>query len=159
LLTALFAGCGGDSSSSGETTASRSHVTQTTQTRPRRQSNRQAELEYRAVRAEVRAESLPRAEEPRAHPGVEVDRLVVRNIKQGSGRAVRPGDGIWADFIEANYTNGRRFYWAWVRIGPDLRLTTDSWMRGLILGMTGMRPGVVYWDVVLRSIGEHERYF
>ncbi|MBS1871540.1 MAG: hypothetical protein JSS99_17960 [Actinobacteria bacterium] len=116
---------------------------------------------------------------PPAHPGARVDRLIVHDVKLGRGLAVRPRDSVEADYIEANYTTGRKFLWGWGRGRTgDLVLTPYVSMRGLIRGMTGMRPGgrrtiivpprlsdvndpdrrgtsyrqIVYFDVVLRRI-------
>jgi FKBP-type peptidyl-prolyl cis-trans isomerase len=181
LLAVMLAGCGDDSTS---TTASTIRTTSAQSTSERRQTNKEAELEFRAqFERDFAPNPYREPKSPGAHPNARVDRLIVRDIKQGKGSAVRPGDSVWADFIESNWTNGRKFYWAWgLHRTGNLRLTRDSWMRGLILGMTGMRPGgrrvilvprhlsdteigdgdrggrsyreIVYWDVVLRSIGE-----
>jgi peptidylprolyl isomerase len=115
-----------------------------------------------------------------------VRRLIVREVKRGRGPAVRPGDQVWADYIEANYTKGMRFNGGWKHGATEnLVLIHDVWMRGLIRGMTGMRAGgrrqiivprhlsdvhpgdgdragysyrqIVYWDVVLRQVVSHNR--
>jgi len=116
---------------------------------------------------------------PPPHPGARIDRVIVHDVKLGRGLAVRPWDSVEADYIEANYTTGRKFLWGWGRgRSGDFVLTPYVSMRGLIRGMTGMRPGgrrtiivprplsdvndpdrrgtsyrqIVYFDVVLRRI-------
>jgi hypothetical protein len=105
----------------------------------------------------------------------------VREIKRGRGPAARPGDSVDADFIAANYTTGDKFLKAWrdEHYGTEnMLLQVPNWMRGLVVGMTGMRPGgrrviivprrlsdvddpdrvgysyrqIVYWDVVVRRV-------
>lgn len=116
------------------------------------------------------------------HPDAKVTRVIVRDLKKGSGPAVRPGDTVKVDYIEATYATGHRFMEAWGSRGPfstsEVQLTPDVVMQGLIVGMRGMRPGgrrhilvpkrlsdvndpdraaysykkIVYYDVVLRAI-------
>ncbi len=171
MLAAMLAGCGGESGSSSSTTEhAATQSMQSSTNEPHTQTDRGfAPNPYREPKA------------PKPHPDAKVDRVIVRNVKRGSGRAVRPGDGVWADYIEANYTTGHKFLRSW---GPDrtenMVLTPYSWMRGLIIGMKGMRPGgrriiivprrlsdvdpahtdrrgnsyheIVYFDIVLRAV-------
>ncbi len=107
--------------------------------------------------------------------------MIVRDVKRGSGPAVRPGDSVMMDYIEATWTNGHEFMRAWGGEPwptAEVGLTSPSVMQGLIDGMTGMRLGgrrrilvprrlsdvhdpdraaysykqIVYYDVVLRAI-------
>ncbi|HET6448400.1 MAG TPA: hypothetical protein VFG31_04755 [Conexibacter sp.] len=174
LLAAMLAGCGGDSASSPSTTSARHAATSTTATGPAPGSRAQIELGYAP-----NPYREPKA--PRPQPHARVDRLIVRDVKRGRGSAVRPGDSVAADYIEANYTTGRKFLRAWRHqtFGTEsMLLQVPLWMRGLVIGMTGMRPGgrriiivprrlsdvddpdrartsyhqIVYWDVVLRAV-------
>jgi FKBP-type peptidyl-prolyl cis-trans isomerase len=107
----------------------------------------------------------------------------VHDVKRGTGLAARPGDSILADYIEATYTRGREFFLAW---GGEpwpteiMFLREENIMRGLIIGLRGMRVGgrrriivprrlsdihdsdrpdsyyqIVYYDLVLRQIISH----
>jgi FKBP-type peptidyl-prolyl cis-trans isomerase len=184
LATALV-GCGGSSGSTAHTgtTATRSQTSVA--------ESGSTQEQHGAASAEARAPTRrgsgfapnPYREPgtPGPHPGAKVDRVIVHDIKIGRGTAVRPGDSVWADYIAANYTTGHKFLRAWGH-GPfgteNMGLVSPNWMRGLIIGMTGMRPGgrrtilvprrlsdladadragnsyheIVYWDVVLREV-------
>lgn len=114
------------------------------------------------------------------HPNTKIDHLIVREIKKGHGPAIRGDANIEADYIEANYTTGRKFLRAWKHNSfgtENMALSPHMWMPGLVRGMQGMRPGgrrviivprrlsdihdsdrtnsyfqIVYWDVVLRRV-------
>jgi hypothetical protein len=173
---ALLAGCGGDSS---HPRAAASPATAPTpepaaEPPPKPQdgvSNRMVPNPW----------SEPSASSVGRHPGAKVDRVIVRQLKKGTGPMVRPGDAVMMDYIEANYTTGNKFMRAW-RGDPwptaEVTLTPAAVMRGLIIGMRGMRVGgrrqiivprrlsdihdsdragnsyreIVYYDVVLRTI-------
>jgi len=175
LLAAPFAGCGGDSASSSPSkTAHGAAVTQTARTTT--QAASEADPEHAFAPNPYREPNSPGP-----HPRARIDRLIVHELKRGRGLAVRPGDSVWADYIAANYTTGDKFLRAWghQQFGTEnMLLRVPDWMRGLVVGMTGMRPGgrrviivprrlsdlddpdrvgvsyrqVVYWDVVLRSV-------
>jgi FKBP-type peptidyl-prolyl cis-trans isomerase len=175
LLASVFAGCGGDSTSSSNTTsAARAATPAGARTTPALEAREQIERDFAP-----NPYREPTA--PEAHPHARVERLIVRELKRGRGPAVEPGDGVYADYIEANYTTGEKFLRAWKHrtFGTEnMLLQVPNWMRGLVVGMTGMRPGgrriiivprrlsdvddpdrvghsyrqVVYWDVVLRSV-------
>ena len=117
----------------------------------------------------------------RPHPGAKVAHVIVHDVAKGHGPAVRPGDVVRMDYIESNWTSGHEFMRAWGGEPwptAEVQLTPDAVMRGLIIGMTGMRVGghrrilvprrlsdvndsdrrgnsykeIVYYDVVLRAI-------
>lgn len=113
------------------------------------------------------------------HPGFRTRRVVVDDVKVGSGRPVRPGDWVFADSVEVDYVAGAELNRSWRQspIGGQV-LTPVERMRGLTIGMTGMRPGgrrtiivprnlsgteplhayyrkIIYWDVVLRGYFAH----
>lgn len=116
----------------------------------------------------------------RPHPGAKVVHVVVHDVAKGRGPAVRPGDTVKMDYIESNWTSGHEFMRAWGGEPwptAEVILTPAQVMRGLIVGMTGMRVGghrrilvprrlsdtdsdragnsyreIVYYDVVLRAI-------
>jgi hypothetical protein len=123
----------------------------------------------------------PREAEIHPHPGARVQHVIVHDVKRGTGPAVRPGDAVKMDYIEANWTSGHEFMRAWGGEPwptAEVGLSPDAVMKGLIVGMTGMRVGghrrilvprrlsdvhdsdrvgnsykeIVYYDVVLRAI-------
>jgi len=176
LLAAPFAGCGGDSasSSSPSKTTDAAAVTQTTRTTTQAASAEDPERGFAP-------NPYREPKSPGPHPHARIDRLIVHELRRGRGLAVRPGDSVWADYIAANYTTGDKFLSAWGhgQFGTEnMLLRVPDWMRGLVVGMTGMRPGgrrviivprrlsdrddpdragnsykqVVYWDVVVRSV-------
>src|SRR5829696_4386602 len=103
-LAAMLAGCGDDSSSPSPSPSAARTQTQTpasTQTEPP---------------TRTKPVLVPnRWKEPRwgnigAHPDAKVKRVIVHDVAKGTGRAVRRGDAVVVDFIQANYTNGEMFY-------------------------------------------------
>lgn len=123
----------------------------------------------------------PREAQIHPHPGARVEHVIVHDDAKGTGAAVRPGDSVKIDYIEANWTSGHEFMRAWGGEPwptAEVPLTSDAVMKGLIIGMTGMRVGghrrilvprglsdvhdsdragnsykeIVYYDVVLRAI-------
>lgn len=177
MMLVAFAGCGGDATSSRTATQAPA-AAQTTSTAGSDARN--------PIEREFAPNPYREPRPPGAHPHARIDRVIVRELKRGSGPAVRPGDSVYADYIEANYTTGQKFLKAWrhERFGTENMLLQEPlWMHGLIAGMTGMRPGgrrviivprrlsdihdpdragysykqIVYWDVVLRSDTRAER--
>jgi peptidylprolyl isomerase len=120
----------------------------------------------------------PRDPRIRPHPGAQVERVIVHDVKRGTGPAVHPHDYVLVDYIEANYVTGEPFNIAWGgEPGPTagVILTRVERWRGFVIGMTGMRVGgrrtiivprhlsgtetghgefrrIMYWDVVLRGL-------
>ncbi len=168
VLGALLAGCGGASPSAHVPAAPPSNVDAAA--RPLAQPK----LAPNPWREPTEASLRP-------HPGAKVARVIVHDVKRGTGPAVRPGDGVKMDYIESNWTSGHEFMRAWGGEPwptAEVALTPAAVMRGLIIGMTGMRVGgqrrilvprglsdvndsdrrgnsykeIVYYDVVLRAI-------
>ncbi|HEX4806635.1 MAG TPA: FKBP-type peptidyl-prolyl cis-trans isomerase [Conexibacter sp.] len=171
-LAALIAGCGSGTQLGAPRAASRASS---------RPATTQSTTPAAAPEAGFAPNPYHELGSPGPHPGAHVTRLIVREIKRGSGPAVRPGDSVYADYIEANYITGLKFLRAWDhhRFGTEnMLLRVPDWMEGLVQGMTGMRPGgrrviivpprlsdhndtdrrgrsldtTVYWDVVLRKV-------
>jgi FKBP-type peptidyl-prolyl cis-trans isomerase len=175
LLAMAFAGCGGDSTSSSSTTSAQDAATQ-----PSADASSGSEAAGEGPESSFAPNPYREPGTPGAHPHASVDRLIVREVKRGRGLAARPGDSIYADYIGANYTTGHKFLRAWGHgtfPTEGMLLQVPNWMRGLVVGMTGMRPGgrriiivprrlsdvddpdrpnsyhqIVYWDVVLRLV-------
>lgn len=73
-------------------------------------------------------------------PGPPPKKLVVRKLKQGSGRRVRRGDHLGARFIDINYKTKRiqDFWGDWQGDGPA--------PYGFVLGVGRVRKG---WEIAL----------
>lgn len=172
MLAALLTACGDNQTSSGVETEAAATATTT-----RTQENAPPRLDT------VHGLAPNPWKEPagwrlRAHPHAQLDRVVVRDLKKGHGRAARPRDYVYIDYIVADYRRAFKFYRAWG--GPPygtagvILAPAERW-RGMVIGMRGMRPGgrrrilvpprlagieprhaeygtVIYWDVVLRKI-------
>lgn len=70
-------------------------------------------------------------------------RLVIRELKAGSGPVARRGDRVAIKYVAFDYESGEESYWRWGPSAPALpiRLGADQYSRGLDAGVTGMRVG------------------
>jgi peptidylprolyl isomerase len=69
------------------------------------------------------------------------ERVVIRDVKRGSGPALQPGGRFTANYVVFDYATGKVIEDRW-RIPPesfslDVRYLVDAWMPGL----TGVRAG------------------
>lgn len=185
-LAILIAGCGGGEESVQIGTASQGAAT-APQTEPAQTQPKRARWDVNDPNIDVHTGRRlapnpwrePTQESIKPHPHAHVTHLIVRDIKQGRGRArVRPNDYVFMDFIVATYKTGRMFNRAWKHNKPyGTAGTILAWpdLHGLVTGMRGMRAGgrrqiivparlsggieidhpdyhrTTYWDVVLRG--------
>jgi len=178
-LTVTLAGCGSGASPSShaDRRAPPQTAAQTVATTPQPKPDPRSALDRngRVVRFAPNRWRKPRKASIRPHPGFGTKRVLIHDVKRGRGPAVRPHDYVFVDFIEANYVTGETFNGTW-RQNPlgGVILATEERLRGLVIGMRGMRPGgrrtiivprnlsgiepdhaeyrkIVYWDVVLRG--------
>jgi hypothetical protein len=186
-LAALLAGCGGESSRSSpaaathrQSAADQTAATQTQPSKPRwdlHDPNIDINTGRRLAPNPWRRSELERIQ---PHPGADVRRLIVREIKRGTGsKTVRAGDWVFMDYIEATYATGDVFNHSWKHERPYSTagkiLAPTGETRALLMGMRGMRAGgrrqivvparisggtetdhpdyrrTTYWDVILRG--------
>ncbi|HEX7291269.1 MAG TPA: hypothetical protein VF250_09100 [Conexibacter sp.] len=175
-LALFMVGCGGGESAPG-TVAERPAPTTTAPARraPQERGLMQSDWVHRLA---PNPWHKPTDETIGRHPGFQLDHVVVRELRKGTGPGVRPHDIVLIDYIEGDYRRGRIYNAAWGKppngtAGVILQ-PAERW-RGLVIGMTGMRKGarrqilvpprlagtqpehaeyhiVVLWDVVLRKI-------
>lgn len=130
-------GCGSDSGSS--TSASTDQTTSST-------TPGQKVLHY------ITREAKPR--NPGPHPNARVDRLIVKEVRRGQGRAIRVGDRGIFEFIATNWVTGRRLDESWHRKRPfetqvERGVVIDGWWQGI----PGMRTGGRRQIIIPPSLG------
>jgi len=126
-------GCGSDSgSTNGQTTAGSQ--------RP------QAVLHY------ITREAKPR--NPGPHPHARVDQLIVKDIRRGTGPAIRSGDSGIFEFIATNWVTGRRLEESWHRRRPfETQIEKNVVIEGWWQGIPGMRVGGRRQLIIPPSLG------
>jgi FKBP-type peptidyl-prolyl cis-trans isomerase len=132
-----IAGCGSDSGSS--TSASNGQTTSST-------TPGQTILHYN--------NTLPKPANPGPHPNARVDRLIIKDVRKGQGRAIRAGDRGIFDFIATNWVTGRPLEASWKRRRPfetqiEHNVVIDGWWQGI----PGMRTGGRRQIIIPPSLG------
>lgn len=84
----------------------------------------------------------PRPRNPGPHPGARVDQLVIRDIREGQGRAIQAGDIGQFDFISTDWVTGKPIEASWRRrrafeTAIEKGVVIDGWWQGI----PGMRTG------------------
>jgi peptidylprolyl isomerase len=75
-------------------------------------------------------------------PGKEPTKLVVKDIKVGTGPAAKPGDNVSVQYVGVSYTNGRQFDASWDRGEPfSFQLGAGKVIAGWDTGVVGMKVG------------------
>lgn len=126
-----LAGCGGGDSSSGSAEASTAQTkaasTETTTSRPQA-----AVTTVQGPEPEV---SVPKGPPPK--------RLVVNDLKAGSGEGAKNGDVLTIQYVAVRYVNGERFESSWEgkRKPFGLELGAGDVSPGWERGLQGMRVG------------------
>lgn len=110
----LVAGCGGGDSSTSESTAGGSASPTANQTKP-----------------EV---AVPKGAPPK--------KLVVKDLKQGSGAEAKSGDVVTVQYVGVNYKSGKQFDASWDRGEPfTFPLGAGEVIKGWDQGVEGMKVG------------------
>jgi peptidylprolyl isomerase len=69
-------------------------------------------------------------------------RLVVRDLRVGTGVPVEPGQNVSVQYVGVNYKNGKQFDASWDRGQPfNFTLGAGQVIPGWDKGVVGMRPG------------------
>ncbi len=131
------AGCGGSSGS--KTSASTAATTEAT-------TPQQTVLHY------VVREAKPR--NPGPHPGARVERLIVRDVRKGTGPTIHAGDSGIFEFIATNWVTGAPIEESWHRARPfetqiEHNVVIDGWWQGI----PGMRVGGRRQIIIPPSLG------
>lgn len=81
--------------------------------------------------------------EPNIRPpcGPPPKKLVIADIRKGSGRAAAPGDEITLRYVGADYRTGVEYYGSWFSRGIPIELGAKTRTPGLEAGLRGMRAG------------------
>jgi hypothetical protein len=138
LVLALLVGCGG-----GAAPVSTGGAEPTTPTLSPKQ---QARADARAARrAQIRLERTF-APNPWREPGrtaphdTPLKRLIVHDVKRGTGPAVKGDEIVYVDYVKTFWRSGRKFLVAWGPMRAQyLELATEA--EGMRRGLIGMRPG------------------
>jgi peptidylprolyl isomerase len=112
LVAVLAAGCGDDSGSSSKSTPT--------------------------------ATSTPAATKPKITkpPGPKPKKLVVKDLKVGTGAEAKPGDKVSVQYVGVSYSNGRQFDASWDRGEPfSFTLGGGQVIPGWDQGVAGMKVG------------------
>jgi len=86
----------------------------------------------------------PLSKEPVIHSpgGTPPNRLVIKNLINGTGTAAQPGDTITVNYVGALYKNGKVFDSSWQRHQTfTTPLSSSSVIAGWVKGIAGMRVG------------------
>lgn len=133
LFAALLAGCGGSDSSTGADEAPERVVT----------TDRPPPEPGESIPTQSGAQAAKRSE-PKVYvpDGPLPKKLVVSDMVEGAGRAVKPGDELTVNFIAARYLDGDFFEssWGWPK-RFTFELADENVIPGWVKGLPGMREG------------------
>lgn len=123
----VLAGCGSDSGSSKSARTDAAAATTGTTTAP-------SVIHY--------INKYPRPRNPGPHPGARVGRLIIRDIRKGTGPEIHAGDRGQFEFIATNWVTGRPLEAAWHKKRTfettiEHNVVIDGWWQGI----PGMRVG------------------
>ncbi|HST68089.1 MAG TPA: FKBP-type peptidyl-prolyl cis-trans isomerase [Solirubrobacterales bacterium] len=134
-LVVVLAGCGGDSS----TTAGDYTVPQAT--KERRATERKVaeeEAAEEAAAAKKAAAAIPEVSVPQGPPP---KRLVIEDLKKGSGATAKPGDQVTAHYVGVVYDGGEMFDANWGDEPFSFELGAQQVISGWDQGVQGMKVG------------------
>src|SRR3954463_14408876 len=81
-------------------------------------------------------------------------RLIVKDLREGTGEAARPGQTVTVQYVGVNYRGGKQFDASWDRGQPfSFQLGTGHVIPGWDKGVVGMRPGGRRELIVPPSLG------
>lgn len=136
-LALLLAGCGSDSSSStagGEedsTTAEKTDASAPSQEEDAAAAKKGEEAAKKKTKPTV---AVPKGAPPQ--------KLVIKDLEEGSGPEAKPGDEVTLQYVGVNYKTGKPFDASWDRGEPFTfalgeGLVVEGWEKGI----PGMKPG------------------
>ena len=125
VLAAVAAGCGSDDKkdSGSASTPAASPTTSTPAT----------------TSTETDTATKPKVTVPKGAPPT---KLVIKDLKVGSGQAAKTGDTVSVQYVGVNYANGKQFDASWDRGQPfQFQLGAGMVIPGWDQGVAGMKPG------------------
>jgi FKBP-type peptidyl-prolyl cis-trans isomerase len=132
-LALVLAGCGDDSS----TTAGGSDYTVPQGTKERRAAEKKAAAEEAAAAKKAVADA-PEVSVPKGPPP---KRLVIENLKTGSGATAEPGDQVTVHYVGVLYDGGEMFDANWGNEPLGFELGAQQVISGWDQGVQGMSVG------------------
>lgn len=119
----VLAGCGGDDNAGDESTA----TPEATAT------------EAAPAPTETPAASKPTVKVPKGNPP---KKLIVKDLKEGTGAAATPGSTVTVQYVGVNYKGGKQFDASWDRGEPfSFPLGAGQVIKGWDVGVAGMKVG------------------
>jgi FKBP-type peptidyl-prolyl cis-trans isomerase len=133
----LLVGCGSDSSS----TSSGGEEASTAAGKTEESAAAKEEGNAAAKKGEEAAtkKAKPKVEVPKGPPP---EKLVIKDLEEGSGPEAKPGDEVTVQYVGVNYKTGKQFDASWDRGKPFTfalgeALVVEGWEKGI----PGMKPG------------------
>lgn len=136
-LALLLAGCGSGSSS----TSSGSEEASTTAGKTEESAASKEESAAAAKQGEEAAKkkTKPQVKVPK---GPVPDKLVIKDLEEGSGPEAKPGDEVTVQYVGVIYRTGKQFDASWDRGEPfTFALGEGQVIEGWEAGIPGMKPG------------------
>lgn len=162
LAAALIAGCGSGSarstsdaaaSAAAQDAALDATVAHREKVEAQREKDEAIEASPRLLERSFAPNPYPEPAATRPHPHGDVKRVVIRELKRGSGTVAGARDVVYIDFVKTFYRSGRKFLVAW---GPHrtayAALAGEA--PGIRRGIVGMRPGGRRTIVLPKIVGD-----
>jgi peptidylprolyl isomerase len=84
------------------------------------------------------ASTAPRVSVPAGPPP---KKIIIEELKRGHGPPIKAGQTLTANYVGVNYRTGKPFETSWGKSTLSLRFGTNSMVKGLEVGVKGMRVG------------------
>jgi FKBP-type peptidyl-prolyl cis-trans isomerase len=132
----LLAGCGSDSSSTSSSGGEASTGAETTEASA---PSKEEEAAAKKGEAAAKKKTKPTVKVPKGAPP---QKLVIKDLEEGSGPEAKPGDEVTVHYVGVNYKTGKQFDASWDRGEPFTfmlgeGLVVEGWEKGI----PGMKPG------------------
>lgn len=141
-LALIVAGCGGDSSSTTEEVREEAAaLVQEQEEEEKAEAKKAAKEEAEAEKAaEKSAAELPEVTVPKGPPP---KKLVVEDLKQGSGKTAKAGDQVSVSYVGVLYEGGDVFDSSWGKDSEPFSFTlgASEVIKGWDKGIQGMKVG------------------
>jgi peptidylprolyl isomerase len=101
-----------------------------------------AATETPAATASATATAVPKKPTVRVPKTKPPKKLIVRDLREGTGPAAKPGDTVTVQYVGVNYKGGKQFDASWDRGEPfSFSLGGGQVIKGWDLGVAGMKVG------------------